>query len=122
MRIVQLNLPALSAAVVFTERLCGIGKGRTKRFYLLFLLVDFLVEDLVSRSERLGRFIVLVELRIHKLHFRTKHFERIVDFSEGFLEFLFALKTYFQAEILGHSASPPRKKGIKKEPCGSGGI
>ena len=42
--------------------------------------------------------------------------------GEGFLELLFALKTYFQAEILGHSVSPPRKKGIKNEPCGSGNI
>ncbi len=43
LRIVQLYLPALSAAVVLTERLCRIGKSRTMRFDFLLLTVDFLV-------------------------------------------------------------------------------
>lgn len=33
--------------------------------------------------------------------------ERVVYLGEGFLEFTLALKTYFQSEIFGHSASPP---------------
>ena len=41
--------------------------------------------------------------------------------SGGFLEFLFTLKTDFQAEILGHSASPPLN-GHKKRALRLGGI
>ena len=48
LRIVQLYLPALSAAVVLTERLCRIGKSRTMRFDLLLLTVDFLVQNLAA--------------------------------------------------------------------------
>lgn len=48
LRIVQLYLPALSAAVVLTERLCRIGKSRTMRFDFLLLTVDFLVQNLAA--------------------------------------------------------------------------
>lgn len=48
LRIVKLDLPALSAAVVPTERLCRIGKSRTMRFDFLLLTVDFLVQNLAA--------------------------------------------------------------------------
>ena len=48
LRIVKLNLPVLSAAVVFAERLGGIGECGTERFDFLLLLVDFLVQNLAA--------------------------------------------------------------------------
>lgn len=71
LRVVQLYLPALSAAVVLAERLGSIGECGAERFDFLFLTVDFLVQHLVSCRESLGGFVVLVELRIHKFHFRA---------------------------------------------------
>ena len=67
--IVQLYLPALSAAVVLAKRIGGILQSSAEGVYLLLLLFDFLVQHLVSRRESLGGSVVLVKLGVHKLHF-----------------------------------------------------
>ena len=85
----------MRSTVVLAKRIGGILQSSAEGVNLLFLLLDFFIENLISCCESLGRFVVLVELRIHKLHFRAKHLERIIDFSEGFLKFTLALKTYF---------------------------
>ena len=95
------------------------GQNRAFRFSVS-VGCDFLVQNLISRCERLGGFVVLVELVIYRFHFRTENLERIVYLGEGFLELLFAFKTYFKTEIVRHSVSPPLN-GHKKRALRLGG-
>ena len=50
LRVVQLYLPALCAAVVLSKGLGGIFEGGTEGFDFLFLCVDFLIQNLAPGS------------------------------------------------------------------------
>jgi len=93
--VIKLNLPLLCPAVIFSERLGGIGKSRTERFDFLLLCLDFLIQHLVSCREGFYGTVVLVKLRLHDLHFRAENLEGLIDFGQCLLEFFFALKTDF---------------------------
>ena len=120
LRIVQLYLPALGAAVVLTKGLGGIGKGRTERFVFLFLLVAI---SLFRTSQREVR--TSVDLSFLSNCEATGYISEPMTLKELFIS----------ARDFLNSRSPSRpilsrnsrtfcvtslKMGIKKEPCGSG--
>ena len=49
--------------------------------------------------------VVLGELGCYQLHFAAQHLERLVDLCKGFFEFLFALQSDLQTEIIRHSTT-----------------
>ena len=94
-RIVQLDLPALGAAVVFLKGLRRIFERLPQHLDLLLLRVDLLVQNLRPGSDGLHGGVVFAELRGHQFHLRAEDLEGLVDVRDGLFELLFALKTDF---------------------------
>ena len=70
-RIIELNLPALCPPVIFAKGGGRIFKGRPQGFNLLLLRFNFFIQNSIPRRKSLHRFILLIELRGHQLHFRA---------------------------------------------------
>ena len=90
----------MCAAVIFSKGSGSVVESRTKGFNLLLLGFDFFVQNSVSCRECLNGGVVFVELGGNQLHFRSQNLKGLVDFGQGFFEFLFALKSDFQTEII----------------------
>ena len=110
--IIQLNLPRLRSAIIFTEALCSIRQRSTEGFYLLPLGINFFAEHLLPSCERFYGIIVLIELCCNQLHFTAQHFEGLVDFGYGFFEFFFAFQPDLQTEIIRHLTTSYTPAGI----------
>ena len=109
-RIVQLDLPALGAAVVFLKGLRRIFQRLPQHLDFLLLRIDLLVQNLRTGGDGLHGGVVFAELGRHQFHLRAENFEGLVDVRNGLFELLFALKTDFQAEIVCHTAASfPRR-------------
>ena len=105
--LVQLNLPVLRAAVVFSERRSRVIQRGFEGDNLFFLGVDLFVEDGVPRGEGVDGLVVLVKLGCDQLHLAAQHLEALVDVRKRLFELTLALDTDFQAEIVRHVVSPP---------------
>lgn len=100
--VAQLDLPVLRPLVVLAEGFGCVLQSLPQDFDLLFLRLDLFVEDLVAGGQRLYGMVVFVELGGHQLHFRAEDLKGGVDIRKRLLEFLFALKTDLQTEIVSH--------------------
>ena len=101
-RIVQLDLPVLGTAVIFSEGFCGIIQCLLQHFDFLLLGIDLFVQRTMLCCQCLCGIIILAELRLHQLHFATQHFEALVDVTQGFFEFLFAFQTDLKSKGICH--------------------
>ena len=93
--IVQLDLPALGAAVVFLKGLRRIFQRLPQYFDFLLLRIDLLVQNLRPGGDGLHGGVVFAELGGHQLHLRAEDLEGLVDVRDGLFELPFALKTDF---------------------------
>ena len=93
--IVQLDLPALGAAVVFLKGLRRIFQRLPQHLDLLLLRIDLLVQNLRLGGDGLHGGVVFTELGGHQFHLRAEDLEGLVDVRDGLFELLFALKTDF---------------------------
>ena len=94
-RVVQLDLPALGAAVVFLKGLRRIFQRLPQYFDFLLLRIDLLVQNLRPGGDGLHGGVVFTELGGHQLHLRAEDLEGLVDVRDGLFELPFALKTDF---------------------------
>ena len=94
-RIVQLDLPALGAAVVFFKGLRRIFQRLPQHLDLLLLRIDLLVQNLRPGGDGLHGGVVFAKLGGDQLHLRAEDLEGLIDVRDGLFELLFALKTDF---------------------------
>ena len=109
-RVVQLDLPALGAAVVFLKGLRRIFQRLPQHLDLLLLRVDLLVQNLRPGGDSLHGGVVFVELGGHQLHLRAEDLEGLVDVRDGLFELFFTFESDFQTKIVCHTAASfPRR-------------
>ena len=98
--------PLLGAAVVLAKRIRRILQSRAQRFNFAFLRINLLGQHFIFSSEGLHTALVFIKLRGGQLHFRAEHLELLIDVGKRLFEFLFALYTQPNAEMICHATTP----------------
>ncbi len=106
LRPIQLNLPVLRPAVVFTEGVRRVLQGVAEGFNFASLLVDFFIQNLIPRGKGAHGRVVFVKLAGDQLHLRTEDFKALVDVAKGIFEGFFALNANPQTKIVCDVRSP----------------